>query len=217
MKLQIFSEKKELAQTNIDQVYKLAIREHYQAVKSSDAEYSPLRTMHKSNLAEMTAQYGHYLYKNQRYQLANKYYTQSIANNPNHLTAYNQQGMCFAKIGDYELARHAFHEILNKTTHAQTQADAHLNIAWTLRLEVEMQPELEKKTEQALEHMAKAKQLSPNDPEIIAEERHILALRLSKLLASANKGFFFKPSLNAKTPDQLATEIQEKMILSQQR
>ena len=213
-RVQILSEIKELAQTNIDQVYKSAIREHYQAVKSSHIEFSPLITMYKSNLAEITAQYGHYLYKNQRYQLANKYYSQSIANNPNHLTAYNQQGMCFAHMGYYERARDAFREILNKTTHAQTQADAHLNIAWSFRLEVESQPELEKKTEQALEHMAKAKHLSPNDLDIIAEERNIMELRLSKVRSSANKGFFFQPSLNAITPDQLASEIQEKITHS---
>ena len=117
--------------------------------------------------------------------------------------------MCFAHMGDYDQARHAFFEILPKTTHAQTQADAHLNIAWTLRLEVEKQPELEKKTEQALGHMAKAKQLAPHDPMILAEERNILALRFSKLHTS--RGFFFQPSRSAINPDQCASEIQAKL------
>ena len=207
--LQGFSTKKEIAQSNIDQVYKSEIRRHYQIVKSDEITFSPLRTMHRSNLAEMTAQYGHYLYHHDRYQEAKKYYNQAIANNPNHLTAYNQQGMCFANMGEYEQARHAFFEILPKTTHAQTLADAHLNIAWTLRLEIEKQPELEKKTEQALDHMAKAKQLAPHDLMILAEERNILALRFAK--SYANRGFFFQPSIKAITPDQCAMEIQAKM------
>lgn len=194
--MNMFGEKKDLTQIKIDQVYINAIHAHYKIVKADDSVWSPLRTMHKSNLAEMIAQYGHYLYRNQRYQEANKYYTQAIANNPNHLTAYNQQGMCFANMDDYENARCSFFEILNKTTNKQTQADAHLNISWTLRLEVERQPELEKKTEQALDHIAKAKKFSPFDAEILAEENKISALRLSKALPLGRKGFFITTSHN---------------------
>lgn len=166
------------AQRNIDLIYKEAIQCYYQAYNKADEQGSSLlKTMIRSNLAEIIAQYGHYLYKNDRHKDALKYYTQTIALVPSHLSAITQQGMCYAKEQNLRAARRSFESILKVTDRFQEIAYAMLNIAWTFRLE--------KNTQKALEYIRSAKQWLPYDEDVIAEENHIVALVSSQAYLSS--------------------------------
>ena len=179
------------AQQHIDNTFKSAIQYYYQALNACVDDES-FRAMIKSHLTECPAQYGHYLYKKDEYASAQKYYSQTIKFDPDHLIALNQIGMCYLKRDQFVEARGYFSDIIGRTNDKQAQADAWFNIAVTFRLQNNWR--------KAANALRVAKQLAPNDGHILKEEQQLRDIVSTSFFASSNIKTLFHHHAAEKEP-----------------
>ena len=178
------------AQQHIDNAFKSAIQYFYQALNSC-IDDEAFRNIVKLNLTECPAQYGHYLYKKHDYSSAQKYYSQTIRFDPDHLIAINQLGMCFLKKNLLIEARGYFADIIGRTNDNQTKADAWFNIAITFRLQNNWR--------KAANALRTAKLLAPNDSHILEEEQRLREIVSMSFFASSNIKTLFHQHHDAET------------------
>jgi tetratricopeptide (TPR) repeat protein len=152
------------SQDKIDNAFKSAIQYYYQALNACTLT-DPLKHTVKTTLTECLAQYGHHLYKAEKYTNAQKYYSQTIKLDPDHLIALNQLGMCSLKKEMFAEARGYFAEIISRTHEKQEHADAWFNIAHTYYLQNNWR--------KAANALREAKKLAPNDAHILQEEQRL--------------------------------------------
>ncbi len=184
-----------LANQQVDNAFKSAIQYHYQALNACTQD-EPLKATIRLHLTEVPAQYGHYLYKNQDYTNAQKYYSQALKFDPDHLVTLNQLGMCYLKKEIFLEARAYFAEIIDRANEKQMKADAWYNIAITYRLQ--------KNWRKAANCLREAKLLAPHDTTILDEEQHLRHLVSTTFFTSTK----FKTFLHSKKPVPEETETE---------
>ncbi|MCE0723431.1 tetratricopeptide repeat protein [Legionella resiliens] len=156
-----------------------------------------LKNIITENLTECYAQFGHHLYQNEEYNKAQELYVLVLEGDQNHIPALNQIGMCAFKQGMYQEARKKFTTILERTSDAQDQADAWLNIACCYRLE--------KNWDQAGQSLSEARKLAPQDSSINEEAEKLKLAQSQELLTATNQVFFgLKPDSYSFFPSQKA-------------
>ena len=170
---------------NIDNTYKAAFQYHHQAINACDSQKQALRHRIKSDLIEALAEYGHYLYRQGWYLKAQKYYSQTLKLDPDHLSALNQMGMCLCKEGAYPQARDFFEEILGRTQDPKEQAHAWLNIACSFRLQNNWL--------KAAKTLREAQRLDPRDPDVMNEERQLKRLVAANALSRGSEEVSSRP------------------------
>lgn len=168
---------------DLDDAYKAAIQFYYQAKNAASAS-EQLRKAIEVRLTECLAQNGHRFYKKNDIATAQRCYLQAVKVSPDHFIALNQLGLCYMKKELYKDARDSFRDIINRTRHTQTQADAWYHIAITYRLQ--------NKLGQAANALQKAKKLAPTDNQILQEEQELRLLVSSSILNTSELPLLFQ-------------------------
>lgn len=168
--LEDYSQEKEEPIEQIHGAYHKAMENYLKAL--SLTKDPVFKNVVAGNFTECMAQYGHFLYRNKKYQEAQVYYLQVIKADPLHTSALNQMGMALFKLGEFDQARTYFKQLLLiPASSSQDVADAWLNIACTYRLE--------KNLDEAKKALDEALRLAPKDNAII-EEQEKFKLEVSK-------------------------------------
>lgn len=195
-------ENEEAVQANISNNFELAIEYYRKALDTCSGIYIEKKNDILSNLTECLARYGHHLYRSKNFIKAQEYYIEVLELDPSHLSAITQMGMSFSKQNQFAEARQFFSDILGKTEDQQDRADAWLNIASTYRSEMNL--------EEAEKALNKAKNLAPEDPNILKEEKELAELKAQAILIAARQAWFAKADKVVVVNEPEKTESQEK-------
>lgn len=172
----------------------IAMDYYQKALSACREDDSALRNIIFVNLTECKAQYGHCFYRNKEYKAARKIYLETLERDPDHLGVITQIGMTYSKQECFPEARKYFFSILEKTLEEKEIADASLNIAYTYRLE--------KNLEEAEKALKRAEELAPDDTYVVAERKELMQAKSAAALISApqillaNSNPVSQPNLN---------------------
>ncbi|CAM2993804.1 photosystem I assembly protein Ycf3 [Legionella steigerwaltii] len=159
-----------------------AIHYYREALAHCHKDDHSLHQMITENLTECYAQFGHHLYQNKEYTIAQILYSLTLDLDKNHIPALNQMGICSFKQGMYMEARKTFVTILERTVDIQDRADAWLNIACCYRLE--------KNWGEAENSLAEARKLAPQDLRVNEETEKLKQARSNALLGVNTQTIF---------------------------
>ncbi len=150
----------------VSHIYKSKIQQLHQAIRVCDPAHTQQKNKLTSLLCDCLFEFGHFLYKKEQYDLAEKYYEQTCQLDPDYISALNQMGMCLTKKKMYRDARNVFLTMVERAPRADDKAHGYLNIAHTYRLQ--------NNQTQAAHYLSQAKQLAPQDSDVLAEEKALI-------------------------------------------
>lgn len=110
--LQQITEDEDAVQSNINETFNEAIGYYEQALNQCHDNHAALKQIITSNFSECLAQYGHFLYQNDRFETALTFYSRGLAQDSEHMTIRYQIGMSLVKLKRYPEALTCFLNIV---------------------------------------------------------------------------------------------------------
>ena len=149
---------------DFQQKYKVLIQEYHQIINV--CTNSLLKRKLSSELIECMAELGHIYYLNADYRTAKKQYEQTMRRAPEYIAVLSQLAMCCVKDKEYDEASMLFKLCCDRSYRLIDKVDSLLNLAWLYQLQ-------KKDVSLVAEILSKAKKLSPNNPDVISEEKRL--------------------------------------------
>ena len=173
------------------QQYKISIQTCHQYINSSSNLNTKAQLL--SKLIEYTVESGHIYYLNGDYKSAKKQYEQTVRRDPEYIVAYSQLGLCFSKEHAYDKATEIFQLCYERSHKIVDKVHALLNLAYVYQLQ-------KKPVNIVAEVFLKAKQIAPNDPDLLNAEKEFRIFTTS-MYKKKSASFFNTP------PNELSGHI----------